>query len=167
MENENNEKLEDMNILQKTTEETEKLIKDIVKDGIAVENIEYLYQLIDIHKDIKEEESMNYGNYGNYNNYSNYGNNYGNSSYGEYGRGSYGRRGVDSRYRGEKEMNRMAGEYGRYQESRNRYGASAESDKSFHYVVEAYKDFTKVLFEEAETPQQKQMLREAIQQSMM
>lgn len=30
-----------------------------------------------------------------------------------------------------------------------------------------FDDFTKVLFENAETPQQKQMLREAIQESMM
>lgn len=170
MENETKEK-EDMNILKKTTEETEKLIKEIVKDGIAVENIEYLYQLIDIHKDIKEEENM-YGNYGNYGaNYGNYGRGgnygeYGAGSYGEYGAGSYGRRGRDSRYRGEEEMNRMAGEYGRYQESRGRYGAGEETDKSFHYMVKALEDFIKVLGEEADTPQQKQQLMQALQNSM-
>ena len=175
MENEGKEKLEDMNILEKTTEETEKLIKEIVKDGIAIENIEYLYQLIDIHKDIKEEESMNYGNYGNYGanygNYGNYGANYGNNYGANYGRGagydSYGRRGVDSKYRGEEEMNRMAGEYGRYQDSRNRYGAGdQETDKSFHYMVKALEDFIKVLHEEAETPQQKQQLMQSLQNSM-
>lgn len=168
------EKKEDINILEKTTQETEKLIKEIIKDGIAVENIEYLYQLIDIHKDIKEEENMygNYGNYGNYGaNYGNYGANYGNNYGANYnGRGagydSYGRRGVDSRYRGEEEMNRMAGEYGRYQENRSRYGAGEETDKSFHYMVKALEDFIKVLHEEAETPQQKQQLMQALQNSM-
>ena len=49
----------------------------------------------------------------------------------------------------------------------NDIGTIEETDKSFYYMVEAYKDFTKVLFENAETPQQKQMLREAIQESMM
>ena len=110
---------------------------------------------------------MNYGNYsGRGPGHGSYGY-YGDNSYGDYGRGSYGRRGYDMKYRGEDELERMHGEYGRYQESRERYGAGVESDKAFHYMVEAYKDFTKVLFEQAETPQQKQMLREAIQQSMM
>jgi hypothetical protein len=60
----------------------------------------------------------------------------------------------------------MAGEYGRYQEYRNRYGAGEETDKSFHYMVKALEDFIKVLEEEAETPQQKQELRQVIQNSM-
>ena len=116
---------------------------------------------------------MNYGNYGNYNGY---GNNYGEYGRGSYGReqygnyngyGNYGRRGVDSRYRGEEHLDRMAGEYGRYQESRNRYGAGEETDKSFHYMVKALEDFIKVLEEEAETQQQKMQLKEALQKSMM
>ena len=62
----------------------------------------------------------------------------------------------------------MYGEYGRYQENRQRYGAAdEETDKSFYHMVEAYKDFGKVLYEQAETPQQKQMLKEAIQSMMM
>lgn len=46
-------------------------------------------------------------------------------------------------------------------------GASEETDKSFHYMVKALEDFIKVLHEEAETPQQKQMLNETLQRSMM
>lgn len=106
---------------------------------------------------------MNYGNYGGRRpGYDTYGN------YGEYSRGgSYGRRGYDMRYRGDEELDRMAGEYSRYQESRNRYGAGEETDKSFHYMVKALEDFIRVLHEEAESPQQKQQLREALQKSMM
>ncbi len=70
------------------------------------------------------------------------------------------------RYRGEEELYRMHGEYGRYMESRNRYGAGEETDKSFHYMVKALEDFVKVLHEEADTPQQKQMLNETLQRSM-
>ena len=75
-------------------------------------------------------------------------------------------RGYDMKYRGEDEMDRMANEYGRYMESRERYGASQETDKSFHYMVKALEDFIMVLKEEADTPQQKQQLMESLQNSM-
>ena len=151
---------------EKLEKKTEESIKKILDEGITTNNLEHLYKLTKINHIAKEEENMNYGNYGAP----------GHGSYGEYNRGycnyenygnNYGRRGYDMKYRGEDRLERMHDEYGRYMESRERYGAGSETDKSFHYMVEAYKDFTKVLFEEAETPQQKQMLREAIQQSMM
>ena len=104
----------------------------------------------------KEDKSMNYGNYG--------ARRPGYDSYGEYG--NYGRRGADARYRGEESLDRVYGEYGRYQESRGRYGAGEETDRSFHYMVKALEDFIKVLGEEAETPQQKQQLIQALQNSM-
>ena len=149
---------------EKLIEETKKTIEEILKDGIQSSDLEYLDKLVDIYKDTKEVECMNYGAYGAYN-----GRGPGHGSYGEYGNygDNYGRRGYDTKYRGHEYMDRMSNEYGRYMENRDRYGASEETDKSFHYMVEAYKDFTKALFEEANTPQQKQMLREAIQQSMM
>ena len=162
---------------KKLLEKTEEKIKEITDSDITPNNIENLYKLVKIKHITKEDEEMNYGNYGNYGNYNgrragydSYGdyNRGGYGNYGEYGRGSYGRRGVDSKYRGDDEIDRMAGEYGRYQENRSRYGAAdQETDKSFYHMVEAYKDFGKVLYEEAETPQQKQMLKEAIQSMMM
>ena len=108
---------------------------------------------------------MNYGNYGarrpGYDSYGNYDN------YGEYRRGRYGARGRDMRYRGDENIDRMADEYDRYQESRSRYGAGEETDKSYHYMVKALEDFIRVLYEEADSEQQKQMLRETLQRSMM
>jgi Zn-dependent M32 family carboxypeptidase len=146
--------------MTKLNEQVEQKIEQILNEKINASNLEDLYKVIDIYKDIKEVECMNYsGNYGNYGNYGN--------SYGRPGYDSYGRRGVDMKYRGGEYLDRMAGEYGRYSESYGRYGASQETDKSFHYMVEALKDFIKVLYEEANTPQQKQMLQEAIQKSMM
>lgn len=147
--------------LKKKSEDS---INKILKEGITTNNLDHLYKLVDIYKDAKEVESMNYGNYGARRpGYDSYGRDeYGN--YGEYGR--YGRRGYDMKYRGEDEMDRMAGEYGRYMESRNRYGAGEETDKSFHYMVKSLEDFIKVLYEEAQTPQQKQMLNETLQRSM-
>ena len=145
-------------VIKKTTE----AIDQIIKEGITTTNIDNLYKLSKIKHMAKEDDNMNYGNYGNYGNYS--GRRY--DAYGEYGRENYGRRGYDMKYRGEESIDRMAGEYGRYMESRQRYGASEETDKSFHYMVKALEDFIKVLEEEADNPQQKQQLHEALQNAM-
>ena len=149
---------------EKLKEKTNESIEKILDEGITTNNLDHLYKLTKINHIAKEEENMNYGNYGarrpGYDSY-------GRGSYGEYGNyGNYGARGRDMRYRGDEELDRMSGEYGRYMESRNRYGAGEETDKSFMYMVKALEDFIKVLEEEAETPQQKQQLRQALQNSM-
>ena len=146
---------------EKLEKKTEESINKILDEGITTNNLEHLYKLTKINHIAKEDESMNYGNYGRRPGYDSYGN------YGRYGRDEYGRRGYDMKYRGEEEMDRMAGEYGRYMESRERYGANdQETDKSFHYMVKALEDFIMVLKQEAESPQQKQQLMEALQNSM-
>ena len=163
---------------EKLEKKTEESINKILEEGITTNNLDHLYKLAKINHIAKEEENMNYGNYGNYSgrgpghgSYGEYGRvgygNYGDGSYGEYGRDSYGRRGYDMKYRGDDSLDRMAGEYGRYMESRERYGAgSQESDKSFMYMVKALEDFVMVLKEEAESPAQKQQLMQALQNSM-
>lgn len=145
---------------------TQEKIKEILDNDITPNNLENLDKLVDIFKDTKEVECMynNYGNYGEYNGrragYDSYGRGY----YGNYG--EYGRRGYDMKYRGDDTLDRMHNEYGRYMESRERYGAGEETDKSFHYMVKALEDFIMVLKEEAETPQQKQQLMQSLQNSM-
>ena len=136
---------------------TEEKISEIMEQGINASNIDNLYKLSKIRHMAKEDECMNYGNYSGYGNYGNYGR--------RPGYDSYGRRGRDMKYRGDEELDRMSGEYGRYMESRS-YGAAEESDKSFHYMVKALEDFIKVLEEEAETQEQKMQLRQALQNSM-
>lgn len=150
---------------EKIIEITDKSIKKILDDGITTTNLDHLYKLSKINHIAKEDKEM-YGNYGNYGGRRAGYDNYGRGSYGEYSEGSYGRRGRDMRYRGDEELDRMAGEYERYQESRSRYGAGEETDKSFYYMVKALEDFIKVLYEEAETPQQKQQLMQTLQNSM-
>lgn len=147
---------------EKLVETTKNSIEKILNEGLNTSNLEHLYKLVDIYKDAKEVESMNYGNY--------YGarrpgyDSYGRDEYGRYD--NYGRRGYDMRYRGHDKIDEMSNEYGRYMESRERYGAGEETDKSFHYMVKALEDFIKVLYEEADTPQQKQQLQQALQSSM-
>ena len=152
---------------EKLITKTEEKIKEILDSDISPENLDYLYKLTKIKHMAKEDENMNYGNYGNYGGrragYDSYGrDNYGN--YGTYGE-SYGRRGYDAKYRGHDYIDRVGNEYGRYMESRERYGAE-EANKSFEYMVKSLEDFIKYLHEEAETPQHHQMLNEALQRSM-
>ena len=136
---------------EKVIEKTEEHIKQILSEGINMNNLELLYKLSKINHMAKEDMCMNYGNYGR-------------PGYDAYG--NYGRRGYDMKYRGEEQLDRLAGDYGRYMESR-RYGDGEESDKSFHYMIKSLEGFIKTINEEAETQQQKQMLREVLQRSMM
>ena len=149
---------------EKLEKKTEESIKKILDEGITTNNLDHLYKLTKINHIAKEEENMNYGNYGR----DEYGRrDYGREQYGDYD--GYGARRRDSRgrYMGHDHLDRMYDEYGRYMESRSRYGAGKESNEAYRYMTESLKDFTKYLFETAETPQQKQMLREALQSSMM
>lgn len=151
------------NVEQKTIEKTTESIEKILNDGLNTNNLENLYKLSKIKHMAKEDKEMmnNYGNYGGRR--AGY-DTYGRDNYGNYG--NYGARGYDMRYRGDDHIDRMRNEYGRYMESRSRYGASEETDKSYHYMIKALEDFIMVLHEEADTPQQKQMLNETLQRSM-
>ena len=164
-------------VIDKVTEEVDKSIKRIMEQGVQTNNIDFLYKMIDVKKDIaeieKEEQEMMYGNYGNY----------GRGSYGEYSEGdnysggrrrdsrgrymeggSYGRRGVPGsgrgRYRGEEMMDEMAYHYGNYSEGREQYGADEETMKSFKYMLKSIKDYYKHLKEEASSQQEVQMLED-------
>lgn len=146
-------------------EKADEQIKLILGNGIDGNNLEHLYKLTKIRHMAKEDEEDMYGNYYRGPGYDSYGRNYG--EYGRYGEyGNYGRRGRDMKYRGYGHLDEMYENYGRYEEGRERYGAGEETDKSFHYMVKALEDFIRVLEEEAESPQQKQQLREALQNAM-
>ena len=138
--------------LRKKTQDS---IQKILDGGINSGNIDHLYRLVKTNHIAKEDMQM-YGNYGARR-----------PGYDSYGYDNYGRRGYDMRYKGDEEINRISGEYTRYMENRSRYGANEETDRSFHYMVKALEDFIKVLYEEAETPQQKQTLRDSLQRSIM
>ena len=154
----------------KLKEKVNEKIQHILDEDINTGNLEYLYKLSKIKYMIKEDENM-YGNYGGrrpgYDSYGRYYGEYSEGNYGNYGRGSYGRRGRDMKYRGDDYMDRMSEEYGRYMESRERYGANdQETEKAFHFMTNALGEYLDFLNEEADTPQKKQMLNETLQRSM-
>lgn len=154
MEEENKEIKED--VLIKTKEEVEKLIKQVTESGLQVANVELLYKLIDIHKDInneeywkKKEENMMYRDYDNYSG--------GRSrdSRGRYMDSSYGRRGVPGtgrgRYRGYDMIEEMSEHYGNYSEGRDNYGNDRETEKSFDKMLQSLEDFTYLIMQEADS----------------
>ena len=158
---------------EKINKEVENKINSIIKQGIKPENIENLYKLVDIHKDIANEQywlkeggqDMRY-RYGNDRQYSEYGN------YGEYREG-YGARGRErdsqgrfrtgrenGRYRGEEMLEEMSYHYGNYSEGREQYGGDSETLKSFKYMLKSFKDYYKHLKEEASSQEEVRMLEE-------
>ena len=158
-------------VLDKLKEETDKSMKRVLEQGVQTNNVDFLYKMIDIKKDIaeieKEEQEMMYSNYGNYDNYGEYDRSYGGGrrrdSRGRYMEGgSYGRRGVKGtgrgRYRGEEMMDEMMYHYGNYTEGREQYGADNETLKSFEYMLKSFKDYYKHLKQEASSQQEIQML---------
>jgi len=144
-------------------EETiKKLCEYIEKVGtmnLDATDIDYFYKVVDIYKDLKEVESM----YGNYN-----GRGPGRGAYGEYNEYSdYGRRGVDSRYRGESYMDSMNGSYrnyeaARYEYNNGNYGAKEDGLKELDYMMHAAMKFIKMIKEEATSPEEQEIVRKHI-----
>ena len=154
---------------EEVAKKSSEAIKRIMKDGIATTNIDNLYKLVDIYKDMKEVESMN--NYGEYNEYRDYnGRGPGHGSYGEYNRGRYGEynegynaRGRDSKYRGYGHLDRMYNEYGNYSYGRERYGANEDTKKSLEYMLRSMEDFARMLKEEAQSQEEVNMIKQTAQ----
>lgn len=136
-------------------EKTEEYIKKVGKQGLDSVDIDYLFKVVDIYKDIKEVENMNYGreNYGRYGEYNNY--------------NDYGRRGVDSRYRGESYMDSMNGSYrnyeaARYEYNNGNYGAKEDGLKELDYMMHAAMKFIKMIKEEATSPEEQEIVKKHI-----
>lgn len=153
---------------EKINEQIDKKINTILEQGIQAGNVDFLYKMVDIKKDMaeikKEEEEMMYRAGENYDR--NYGEgNYGRrarDSRGRYMEGSYGRRGVPGtgrgRYRGEEMMDEMAYHYGNYSES-SEYGAEGETMKSLEYMMQSVVEFVKMLQEDANSQEEMQLIK--------
>ena len=155
MEEENKIEETKEDVLIKTKSEVERIIKQITESGLQTANVELLYKLIDIHKDIenekywkeKEENMM-------YRDYDNYGGGRSRDSRGRYME-SYGRRGVPGtgrgRYRGYDMIEEMGEHYGDYSEGRDTYGNDRETEKSFDKMLQSLEDFTYLIMQEADS----------------
>ena len=98
--------------------------------------------------------------YGEYGRYDGYGRRPG---YDSYGRDNYGRRGYDAKYRGHDYIERMNDNYGRYMYGKERYGNSEDTKRSLKYMLESMEDFAHMLKEDAQNPEEVQMIRDTAQ----
>lgn len=158
--------MEEKDIKKNIKEETEKIINNILKEGIKSENVDMLGKIVDIHKDIaneryweKKEEHMRYNTGRSYGR-EQYGREYGN--YGNYG--NYGRRGVDAKYRGEEMMDEIYQNYQNYSESREEYGrgnygAKDDSIKSLDYMMKSVVNFVKMLEQDANSQEEVELIK--------
>ena len=161
MEEENKIEETKEDVLIKTKSEVERIIKQITENGLQTANVELLYKLIDIHKDIenekywkeKEEESMYRGR--DYFMDDSYNGGRSRDSRGRYMDGSYGRRGVPGtgrgRYRGYDMIEEMGEHYGDYSDGRDNYGNDRETEKSFDKMLQSLEDFTYLIMQEADS----------------
>lgn len=144
-------------------EKIENGIKNIADNGIEREELDTLYKLVDIHKDLENEEywkkkkevmEMNYRGYGNYD------------------REDYGRRMRDARgrymgrgrgrgnYGNEEPMEEMYEAYQEYSEGREQYGHDDKGTmKALEYMLEAGVDFFEKLKEDAGSEQELNMIK--------
>lgn len=163
-------------VFEKLCEQIEEQIKKISEQQVQQGNVEYLYKLMDIHKDIKNElywkekiENM-YNEYGR----GSYGRRgvrgSGRGRYREYNAGgnyreNYGRRGVDSRYRGEEAMDGMYQAYNDYMDDAEygNYGTN-ESMEKIEIMADSLMDFVEHIKKAVKTPEEKQLIDKKIQE---
>lgn len=148
--------------MHKLIEKTKESIDEILDAGINPNNLQNLGELVDIYKDIKEVECMQYGNYSD---------SYGRAGYDSYGRDaygdSYGRRGYDAKYRGEGPLEAMHGNYRAYSASREaygrgNYGAKEDSMKSLRHMLEDGVDFFRMLKADAKTQEELTLIHDYV-----
>lgn len=153
---------------EKLNDKLEEKICQIIDEDISPNNIEMLDMLVDIHKDIANEEywkrKENYMRYGNYG-----------RGYNEYGRrggyNEYGARSRDSRgrYKGHDNIDDMYEAYGNYEDgrqeyNRGNYSAKDGTLKSLEYMLESMVDFVEMLKSEAGSQEEMELIRRYTQQ---
>lgn len=162
--------MEEKETLKKLKKEVEEKIEKTLENGIDENNVVYIYRLIDIHKDIenedywkKKEEMMMYRDYEDYN----YGRR-GVPGTGRYRDGAYGRRGVPGtgrgRYRGEDMIEDMHESYNDYTDNkeeygRGNYGAKEDTIKSLDYMLKSVVQFMQMLEEDATSEEEMQLIK--------
>lgn len=170
------EKKEEIGYTEKIKQLVEKELKQFSNAELDRNDLDVLYKLVDIYKDLenldywnvkKEVMKMRYNNYGDY-------------SEGGYSEGRYGRRGVPgsgrSRYRGysaggysegEEMLEDMKESYGAYSESmgaysRGNYNAGQDGMKALEDTMELFTEFAQKMIQEVDTPEAKQIVKKSL-----
>lgn len=141
----------------------EEKLNDITKEGLNLQDLQVVSELVDVHKDLcnedywkakKEAIKMRY--------------NRGYGEYDDYMRDTYDRRGVPGtgrgRYRGEDTMDDMYDAYrkysdGRIEMDRGNYSAKPDTMRSLEYMMKSVMQFLMMLKDEA-SPEEMHLIRE-------
>lgn len=164
MEEENKSEETKEDVLTKTKSEVERIIKQITENDLQVANVELLYKLIDIHKDIENEnfwkEEINMYRGRDYFMDDSYNGGRSRDSRGRYMDGSYGRYTTSRKenYRGHEMINDIDDNYGRYNEAKT-YGDRGSSTKSLEYMLESIVCFVEMLQEDATNQDEMDLIR--------
>lgn len=154
-------------MIDKVKEKTEYIIEDILQDGINHDNIDMLGKVIDIHKDVAneeywciKEENMMYRD-DRYNDYPSM--NYGGGRRRD-SRGRYMTSGRDRRYRGHDMIDNIYDSYSNYmgdreEMNRGNYGAKDDTMKSLEYMLESMADFVEMLKKDANSQEEMDLIR--------
>ena len=148
MEEENKEVKQD--VISKAKEEVEKLIKAATENGLQASNVQLLYQLIDIHKDIENEKYWKNKEENNMYMRDDYGNDY----RGGRSRDSQGRFMGDRRMTSYRNYNDGKEEY-----NRGNYGARNETMRSLEGMLESVTDFIEMLQNDASSQEEVDMIK--------
>ena len=159
-------------LMEKVNKQVENQIKNLSENGLDENNVDFLYRLIDIHKDIKnenywkiKEDCMMYRNYGEDYSYGRRG--VPGSGRGRYSEGSYGRRGVPGTgrgsYRGDYAIEEMRDHYMDYNDAseetmRGNYGAEGEMIKSVEGIMKNIYEIVEEL-SETNSPDVEQIIK--------
>lgn len=167
---------QEKNWCENLKEKAEEQIKKIAEEGINTDNITYLGKIVDIHKDLANEdywkEKVSMYRDGNYDrNYYGRRGMKGTGPYSRYGTTdmnyrNYGGGRGSGRYRGEDIMDEMFEHYGNYSDGKeeyNNYGnynAKEDSKISLKRMLQSCEDFFNVIMNEADSPEEIQMVKE-------
>ena len=133
-------------------EMVEKEIEGYKEMGLNKENIHTLYELVDIRKDLKEGQKMRYNE---------------DEYYGRRRRDSRGRY-MDGRRHPHEMIDRMYEGYNGYEEGREEYrrsgnyGAKSEGMESLEYMLESFVQFYEHLMENAENPEEVELIKKYV-----
>lgn len=144
----------EMTTTESIKSDIEKTLGDISNEGISRDNVDYVFKLVDIHKDLNQEDywevkKMYYRDSRRY----------------DYDRDdmSYGRRTRDrrGRYKGHDMIDEMSDYYGKYMETRDgrSYGGREDSVKSLDYMMASVYDFVCMLEEDAKSDEEMDIIR--------
>lgn len=140
----------------------EKGICNLTENGLEINDIDILSKLVDIHKDLENEEYWNVKKEALEMKYRDYDDRY-DYDYDRKGR-MYGRDGRKRVYRGEDKIENMHENYrdyveGRDEMGRGNYGAESATMKSLDYMLKSVVDFLEMLQRDATTDEEIDLIK--------